>query len=288
MVFGRHGRWQRRMQRAFRDPAGVRGPELEDLRTHLRGSAEDRAQWDAAWAVMREIGEHDVSPIELESVESWLFETAPEPTARRRGSMWTALATVAAVAGAVALIVVPGGESDEFAARGSGELHDGLGIEVFCGDPPRIANEAECRIDEVMSFAARPPRGSASVGTLTVFGVTDDGALRYYSPTPVDPAVMVPASPRTEALPLSVRLNVNHRAERVRVFALWSSTGAPDARALDRWAAALHADEGVGTDGATWMQILENQRDPDLMTTCPAECSAAATVVTITDPESRP
>jgi hypothetical protein len=246
----------------------------------LRGNEAERRGWDRAIAAVRALEDRSVSRFELEQVERWLFEDlaadgviAKAPARRRRGSAWLG-ATLATIASAVALVWWIGRDEagptlagDELVARGAGQLARPLALEPLCGEPPRPARARGCALDELLGFSIRlgdetlAPEAAASLAAadlqLSLFGVSDDGEVRYYLPTPGDPSLPeLGVESRWRPLPLSIRLEVNHAPGRVRVFALASEV-APSVHDIDRLAAALRGQPSATVDDLPWHRRLD-------------------------------
>ena len=128
-------------------------------------------------------------------------------------------------------------------ARG-GRTGEGLAIELFC-DPAKqsASSDAEppapgaspivdgrCPVDRELSFALRleafAKRSLGPEAGLVLFGIDARGDLLYYFPTPADPKLPSVTSADWTAIEHSVRLDVNHQAGALRLFALWSDRGA--------------------------------------------------------------
>ena len=251
----------------------------------LRGNAEARRSYDRALAGFRALEQREVSRFELDQVERWLFDdlehegaTGAAPGAGQ--TRWTYLAAGAAsLLSAAALLVwldlggegtsgglsnddVAESDSDGFGARGKQAWSRPLALELVCGQPPRPAQRGGCRMDELLGFSARlgdeglePAAAAAFEGgprSLTVFGLDAEGELLYYAPTPASaelPTLELGAG--WTALPMSVRLEVNHEPGQVRVFALLSERE-PSLAMLDSWARALADAPPATLDDPPW------------------------------------
>jgi hypothetical protein len=160
-----------------------------------------------------------------------------------------------------------------------------------CGEPPRPARDRGCAVDELLGFSVRlgaeglTPEHAAKLADaplqLSVFGLADDGSVRYYLPTPSDPSSpTLGLTSRWQPLPLSVRLAVNHRPGRVRVFALASPTRATVAD-IDRLAAALVGQARAEVDDPPWHLRLAPDRVAPLCSELDG-CSSAETELEVT------
>ncbi|HVH97624.1 MAG TPA: hypothetical protein VM869_02900, partial [Enhygromyxa sp.] len=232
-------------------------------------------------STVRALEDRSVSRFELEQVERWLFEDleadgviASSPARRRRGFAWFG-ATLATIASAATLAWWIGRDDaglaiergDLLVARGTGSLARPLALEPVCGDPPRPARGRGCSLDELLGFSVRlgdeqldRERAAALAAAdlhLSLFGVAEDGEVRYYLPTPADlslPSLRVES--RWRPLPLSIQLGVNHAPGRVRVFALASEV-APSVADIDRLAAALRMQPSATVDDPPWHRRLD-------------------------------
>ena len=274
---------------------GLATRERRSLIERLRGNVEQRRDWDRAVAGFRALEQREVSNFELDQVERWLFEdldesgllaeARPEPS-RRWTYLAATLATLAAAASlllwldedpappTIASITLDTIASNTLQARGDHGDHGWtrpLALELVCGEPARPAAARGCGLDELLGFSLRlgdealDPEAASALGQaplhLSVFGIAAEGELLYYTPTPDEPAL---ASARLgagwQALPRSVRLEVNHHPGRVRVFAL-ASDRAVELADIDRWAAALAHQAPATLDDPPWHLRLA----PDLL-----------------------
>jgi hypothetical protein len=183
---------------------------------------------------------------------------------------------------------------DGWRARGTG-LHAGLALEALCSpdeaDPAaRPVRVRDCGLADLLALAYRVPEGGS--GRLTVFGVDAQGDPMFYVPTPVDPAGATVEPGRWRALPLTVRLRVNHAAGPLRIYGLVAPSVATvaEVEALARALAPLRAAE---PGDAPWIDRVASERDavaqaavsrlcPD-----PSQCSAAELHLTLA-PDGRP
>lgn len=260
--------------------AGLAPRRRRALIERLRGNAVERRGWDRAIAAVRALEDRSVSRFEIDQVERWLFEDlasegvlAESPATRRRGLAWF-WATLATLATAVTLAwwidldqVDPATGHDPLVARGADELARPLALEPVCGAPPRPARAHGCALDELLGFSIRlgdetlSPEAAASLAAarlhLSLFGIAEDGEVRYYLPTPDDPSLpSLSFESRWRPLPLSIRLAVNHGPGRVRVFALASEV-APTVAEIDRLAAALRVQPSATVDDPAWHRRLD-------------------------------
>lgn len=263
----------------------------------VRGNPEARREWDRALSAFRVVEQREVSRFELDQVERWLFEdleaaavVAPAPAGRRR---WTWLAgAVASLASAAALVLWlesgeghddPGlevegsGDDAGLVARGRGQWSRPLAIALVCGQPPRPATRSGCGRDELLGFSARlaPGNHGRAGASLSLFGIDARGELLYYAPTPaeLDPELELAVDRGWTALPMSVRLEVNHVPGRVRVFAL-AGARPPSLAELDTWAEALREQPSAALDDPPWHLRLDRAA---LAGVCPspARCASA-------------
>jgi hypothetical protein len=159
------------------------------------------------------------------------------------------------------------GDTGELVGRGADRFARPLGLELVCGTPPRPASDRGCALDELLGFSIRlgdddlDPVAAASLAAaplhLSVFGISEDGEVHYYLPNPdasERPALAV--NDRWTALPMSIRLAVNHGPGRVRVFAL-ASERAPSIADIDRLAATLFGHPRASVDDPPWHLRLE-------------------------------
>ncbi|NVB41379.1 hypothetical protein G6O69_38135 [Pseudenhygromyxa sp. WMMC2535] len=193
-------------------------------------------------------------------------------------------------AGGVAAIVTQG----ELQARGGLVWPRPLAIDLACGQPSRPASQRGCGEDELLGFSARlsasKDRADADLRdqALSLFGVDERGELLYYAPNPGgEPSLELVADPgqaRWRALPLSIRLDVNHRPGTLRVFAI--ATPDPVAPAdVERWAEALREAEPASVDDPPWHLRL---RADELGPVCAgprSRCASAETLLHITPSE---
>jgi hypothetical protein len=229
----------------------------------------------------------------------------PRALARR----WTTLAITLAAAATAALLLItidpkstgeqPGliDDHDELQPRGEPRWTRPLALEPVCGEPARPAAARGCSRDELLGFSLRlggeslDPRAAATFEQAplyaSVFGIAADGELLYYTPTPIEPArTTLRLGAPWQALPLSVRLEVNHEPGRVRVFALASDAPA-DVRDIERWAAALQTRAPGGIDDPPWHLRL----GPSVLgSPCRTmdRCASAETELTITNSRTDP
>lgn len=234
------------------------------LHDRLRRDARARARYDRAVEALRVLeGDVDVAPFELSLVERWLADDgdAPEPARARVLGGWP---TLAAVLTAVLVVLWAGplgnpgtlrrlADDDGWQARGGGAAQ-GLALEALCA-PDRADAAAvrvrvrDCRLTELMGLAARVPEGRR--GQLTLFGVDAQGDPMFYVPTPVAPAGATVTPGRFRALPLAVRLRVNHAPGPLRIYGVL----APRVATVDEvraFAAALASQPAAAPGDAPW------------------------------------
>ncbi len=294
MSLGR--RWARwRMERVVLGQAGRRARRWLDRR--LATDPVLRRDYERACVGMRalEARVDDWSGAEASLVEARLFdelglgeaEYNPEPA---RGLTW-ALGGAVALAAAVALLVIaprpeplaPEVELLDGYVGARGNAHDGavLALEALCGPPMRPADQG-CAPDARLTFAYRLTQPALAGGQLVLFGVDEAGRTLYYQPTPVDLAPLAVDADRWRATGFSVRLGVNHRPGRVRIYALAAGPEASiDPARVEAWARALAADANLptGTDRRTpWHERIGDALGLDCE---PETCASAETVATI-------
>lgn len=291
----------------------------------LRGNSGERRGWDRAIAALRVLEDRPVSRFEIDQVERWLFDDLAddgvleaEASSRRRGlagPRWTWLgATLATLATAATLLWWVGvdergpaietengetgeAETGEFVGRGNHGIARPLGLEPVCGTPPQPASDHGCELDELLGFSIRlgddelEPQAAASLAAaplhLSVFGITDNGEVRYYLPTPdisLLPALAL--DDRWAALPLSVQLAVNHTPGRVRVFALASELE-PTISDIDRLASALGSQRRADVDDLPWHLRLEARELAPLCSDVDRCASAESEFLLLTPDPSR-
>ena len=281
---------------------GLRPRRRRALLERLRGNASARRRWDRAVAAFRVLEDRSVSRFELDQVERWLLDDLPEARPATRSSrlgLWAALGTLFATVGAVLLLVWPQfdefdqlggqapGELAEFTARGRRAWQRPLALEPVCGQPTRAAHRRGCELDELLGFALRLDPGllaSDAAGAplqLTLFGLSERGELYYYAPNPDDAALpRLDTVERWTPVPLSIRLQVNHRPGRVRVFALASPEPATTAE-VEGWAALLTTRPAATPDSPPWHLSLPPAQLEQVCPT-PKLCASAESEFEIT------
>jgi hypothetical protein len=217
----------RRMRRRVEQAAtgALAGAHRDAVRAHLRAEPDDRAVYDRIIDAYRVLEGRAVSRAELDLVHEWLFDGslgAEAPAQAHTPWLRAWITILAAVATAAFLVIGPLRPEEEDALRPKGGRASVLTIEALCGttvSPLRPASEG-CALDGSLSFAYRvaPSHG----GFLSLFGLDEEGHVNYYVPTPVDARPVVVDSGRWAPLPLSIRLEVNHRPGTLRLFALLS------------------------------------------------------------------
>lgn len=260
---------------------GLRPDRRRTLLERLRGDADARRRWDHSAELFRALERAEVSTVELEQVERWLFEDLEPDPATEPGRLrrllarwrWPTLGGLILATAAVALMILPRERADElertdgWAARGQA-FGRPLGLDAACGLPPRSAADHGCELGDRLGFAYRWPAPAADGGTLargylSLFGVGHDGELLYYAPTPVDPAVAVERRSTREApwdawrsLGFTVNLAVNHEPGTIRVYALLSAR-APTVSTIEALAHALAEQEPALPGASAWHRRLE-------------------------------
>ena len=257
----------------------------------LRGNAEARAVWDRANTAVRVLEDRSVSRSEIDQVERWSFEdlvddgvvTASAPgraaTARRwtwLGAALTSLATAASVAWWIGVGPEPDveppptvpcrttlGSRPAAHTTSSGRSRSSRSAVSRLGRPGIAAARATSCSGSRPGSGPRisTPELAAKLGaapvSLSVFGIAEDGSVRYYLPTPSDPSLpSLALSSRWQPLPLSIRLAVHHDPGRVRVFAL-ASPASPTVADIDRLAAALRDSPRADVDDPPWHLRLD-------------------------------
>jgi hypothetical protein len=273
------------------------------LHERLRRDPRARARYDRAVEALRVLeGDVDVAPSELDVVGRWLADAWGDPrpaTAPRRA--WPAVLAVLAAA-LVLLWISPlrdpaalrpwSSLEDGWQARGLGRA-DGLALEALCGPPEaddgaRVLRVRDCGLADLMGLAYRAP--ADTIGRLTLLGIDAQGDVMFYLPTPVDPAGASVEPGRWRALPVAVRLAVNHAAGPLRIYGLVAPTVATvdEVRALARALAPLRAAEPgdppwtarVAADGAAIAALAR-------LCPAPSSCHAAELHLHLA-PELRP
>lgn len=289
--------------------SGIAARRRRTLVERVRGNPDQRRGWDRAIAAFRVLEQREVSRFELDQVERWLFEDLDDSglvTDRPAhvGRRWTGLAgALMALAAAVLLLVwIDGEPTSEQTLRFAYEDTDGLqprgehgwtrplALELVCGEPARPASARGCGLHELLGFSLRlgdesldPSRASALARAplhTSVFGIAADGELLYYLPTPVEPShALLRLGAGWQALPISVRLDVNHAPGRVRVFALASDAPA-DVADIERWAAVLADQPSASIDAPPWhLRMAPSVLGP--ICGDPDRCASAETELTI-------
>jgi len=232
-------RWRRRIDEVVLGRLSTDG--WERLRGHLRGCEPCRDRYNRAVLVERMLhggppALAGPSPPELERIGASLFAAAEthRPWPRRAMAWlaptprWMALATVAAAVALVPLVargprVTP---PEEIQARGGTvEVARRAGLRAFCldgervqaldprGDVPRCARHANLKL------TVTNPGGWPRV---FLVGVDAQHAIKWYEPRPPESESV--AAPNEADAPVggAVRLEVNHAAGLVRIYALFS------------------------------------------------------------------
>lgn len=275
------------------------------LHEQLRRDPRARARYDRAVEALRVLeGELDVAPSELDVVGRWLADdwSAPPPSAVGEGvRRWWPVVTAVLAAALVLLWVGPLADlqtlrpwagDDGWQARGLGHA-DGLALEALCGpdeadDAARRMRVRDCSLGDLLGLAYRVP--AEARGELTVFGVDAQGDAMFYLPTPVAAAGATVDPGRWRALPLAVRLAVNHAPGSLRIYGLVAPTVATvdEVRAL---AAALAPMSAAEPGDAPWTTRVAAdaaaQQALSRLCPSPSRCDAAELQLTLA-PRARP
>lgn len=280
------------------------------LHERLRRDPAARARYDRAAEALRVLeGDVDVAPSEVDVVGRWLADdwgTPPPATDRRRA--WTV--ALAVLGAALVMLWIsplrdpaalrPWSADDGWQARGGGQ-GDGLALEVLCGPDEadaaaRRVRARDCSLTDLMGLAYRVPAGAS--GQLTVFGVDAQGDPMFYLPTPVEPAGASVEPGHWRALPLAVRLRVNHAPGPLRIYGLLAPTIAT-VEEVEALAAQLAPLPAAAPGDAPWITRVAPERlarlCPDLgdpasaspAAATPARCRAAELHLTLR-PEGTP
>lgn len=267
---------------------GLPSRHRERLHEHLRSNLESRAEYDRTIEAFRVLEQRDVSRMELDLVERWLFEgasvVADARTPRQKGALgrvWAiAAVTLAAAAAAVlALRTQVGLEYDEYmGVRDGSTRRSGLAIDALCGASPdgglRSAAYSGCPLRGTLSFAYRVDPAAISAGVLTLFGIDEAGGVSYYAPTPVDADPVDVEIGRWQPLPMSVALEVNHAPGRLRLHAV--VTPVPlDVEDVDEAVEILRTRPVSKTYGSTWIAGLRGQGRIARICAVPEACPSA-------------
>jgi hypothetical protein len=232
------------------------------LHDRLRADAQARAAYDRGAAALRLLeGGREPAEFEIDLVEAWLREDgvlaeAPAPVRTRWRGLWIALTIAAAAMLVVVLRPRTTVHDDALVPKGPGR-DMALAIDAVCSDADggeMVPAAGGCALGGTLAFAYRIDDRWAGGDTLVLFGVDERGEALYYLPTP-DAAAPTVAAGRWTALERTVRLAVNHRAGRVRVFGLLTDT-APDLAEIDETAALLSALPPAAIGDAPWHERL--------------------------------
>lgn len=271
------------MSMSFFDPLRGKGPSLErwfggklnrrqraEFELECQHDPKLRVEYDHLFTFLRALDENlEVSPLELELVETRLFSDTPQsaeataPEARTPTLIW--VAALALVAAGLFLLLVPSlsGQDDESRTHGRGIAYvppntalgvghglvargglpgHGLAVEFFCATPALPILDERCALNLDLSFAFKvePSKSGPSdpEAVLSLFGIDERGELMYYFPTPADQILPQVKGDQWTAVEHSVQLDVNHAPGRVRMFALWSPQ-APKVADIDAFHHAL-------------------------------------------------
>jgi hypothetical protein len=262
------------------------------LHDRLRSDARSQAIYDRGAEALRALeGGREPADFEVDLVETWLREdgvladvTATETS--RWAGLWIALAIVSA---AVLVVVLQPRSSmpvdDALTAKGSGQGTP-LAIDVLCGATPDDMRSAAdgCAHAGTLAFAYRVDAQWSGGDTLVLFGVDGEGGALYYAPTP-DAAAPRASAGQWRALERTVRIAVNHRPGRLRVFALLTDT-APDLDAIDETAALLSALPPATVGDPPWHERLAGTGA--IATSCARSLSCASAELELQIHEDRP
>jgi len=241
-------------------------------------------------------GDGATAPSEIDLVGRWLADEWAWPHAEPEGASarrwWPALAA-ALMAALVVLWVSPlrdpgatslwwEGRDDGWQARG-GSTTGALAVEALCvadrpGATAEPAHSKGCGHDELLGFAYRvAPEVS---GRLTLFGIDSDGDPMFYLPTPVDADTPTVDPGRWRALPLAVRLSVNHAPGPLRIYSLVAPR-APTIDEVRAWVEKLDPQSTLASGDGPW---IERVPADSLSRICPSitDCHAAELRLTVT------
>lgn len=253
---------------------------IEQLRSH----EQDREIYDRATLAMRALERREIAETEIDLVERWLTDDgvlAPQRTpTRTRAWMWIGVAFGMAAAAVLALRPSPPpAPDDRFDPKGGGYARL-LGLQLLCDDGHAAASKlrdvagSSCAKDATLGFAIRIDESYTGGSALALFGVADDGEVLYYVPVPDDARQPALAHGRWQPLSRAVKLAVNHRPGRVRVFALLGPT-TPSLDAIDEAAAALARQPVATQTDPPWHERLAGTLP--LLAACgaPGQCASA-------------
>ncbi len=163
-------------------------------------------------------------------------------------------------------------------ARGRGRDAE-LELELFCGKPAAPVNGGRCELSQDLTFAVRATK-SSDARVLTVFGIGADGDVKYYAPTPADGSGVPVVGAHWQALDFSVRLDVNHGAGPLKVFALLAPRAA-QVREIEAWSVALSEHDLERTE--IWLTRLEEIDSALVADLCPQTdaCDAVQTELSL-------
>jgi hypothetical protein len=189
--------------------------------------------------------------------EDGVIADAALPAGRRSHALWIGIALLSAAALVVVLRPRAVAPTDDALTPKGGRQPSALAIDVLCGDAPdgamRPASEG-CASTGTLAFTYRIEPEWAGGDTLVLFGVDGNGEARYYVPTP-DLAAPTAVPGQWRALERTVRIDVNHRPGRLRVFGLLTDA-APDVDAIDETAALLSALPPATVGDPPWHERL--------------------------------
>lgn len=168
----------------------------------------------------------DPSPFALERVQAAVLarvaQGTPKVTAPWRWALLPVAATCALGLGLLLRVPETSKPSPELAARSATPGRNAnVGIRVLRAAPTSLAEATTLSLDDLVTFTYT--NADESVHHLTLFGVQEDGLVRWYYPGVGGSASLRISSDRVdEALGDGIRLSVNHRTGWLRISALFS------------------------------------------------------------------
>ncbi len=168
------------------------------------------------------------SPFALERVQAAVLSSTAEQEGEAR--RWALLPVAVACAAGLGLLLLrtPEATVPELAARSAASARNAnVGIRVLRVATTSLEEATTFSLDDLVTFTYT--NADKSVHYLTLFGVQEDGQVRWYYPGVGESASRRISSGHVdEALGDGIRLSVNHRTGWLRVTALFSQ------RPLDR------------------------------------------------------
>ncbi|HEY3450105.1 MAG TPA: hypothetical protein VGK67_27375 [Myxococcales bacterium] len=165
------------------------------------------------------------SPFALDRVQAAIFQRVAPPAPRARPSWRWALAPAAACALAIAFLLFrPPSPSDSgLVVRGSGPAQSAnVGIRMLRVLPSSLEESATVSLDDLVTFTYT--NAAPGMAYLALFGVQEDGKVRWYYPGYEGTASIRVASDRVdEPLGDGIRIRVNHSPGWLRVSAVFSA-----------------------------------------------------------------